>query len=172
MTLRNRDGDMGDTDLVMQFRVVRRERDESELPQRLADVEPLDPSSAALERSFDFRRGPRRDGSRTWAINGELFDPGRVDADPRLGTTEVWEIRGNAHHPFHMHLVQFQVLGRSSAGDRPGPFDAGWKDTVDVRGGERVRVIARFTGYRGRYVFHCHNLEHEDMAMMANVDVV
>jgi spore coat protein A len=55
----------------------------------------------------------------------------------------------------------------------PLPTDAGWKDTVDLTGGERATVIARFDGYRGRYVFHCHNLEHEDMMMMmANFEVV
>ena len=55
-----------------------------------------------------------------------------------------------------------------------GVTDAGWKDTVDLAPGEEARVIARFDGYRGRYVFHCHNLEHEDMMMMmmANFEVV
>ncbi len=48
----------------------------------------------------------------------------------------------------------------------------GAKDTVDLTSGERTRVLARFEGYRGRYVFHCHNLEHEDMMMMANFEVV
>jgi spore coat protein A len=47
----------------------------------------------------------------------------------------------------------------------------GWKDTVDLAPGEEARVVARFDGYRGKYVFHCHNLEHEDM-MMANFEVV
>lgn len=57
-------------------------------------------------------------------------------------------------------------------GTDPAPFDAGWKDTVDLRPYEVVEVLVRFTGFRGRYVLHCHNLEHEDMAMMANVDVI
>jgi spore coat protein A len=51
------------------------------------------------------------------------------------------------------------------------PTDAGWKDTMDLASGEEARVLVRFDGYRGRYVFHCHNLEHEDM-MMANFEVV
>src|SRR5215210_362319 len=54
----------------------------------------------------------------------------------------------------------------------PTPTDAGWKDTVDLRPGEVARVIPRFDGYKGRYVFHCHNLEHEDMMMMANFEVL
>jgi spore coat protein A len=74
------------------------------------------------------------------------------------------------HHPVHIHLVHFKVLSRN--GGEPPPTDAGWKDTVDLLPGEVARVIARFGGYKGRYVFHCHNLEHEDMMMMANFEVV
>lgn len=56
-------------------------------------------------------------------------------------------------------------------GRPPRPFERGWKDTVAVPPGEEVRVIARFDGYRGRYLMHCHNLEHEDHEMMARYDV-
>ena len=66
--------------------------------------------------------------------------------------------------------MHFQVLSRN--GRTPAAADAGWKDTVNLHAGEEVRVIARFDGYRGKYVFHCHNLEHEDMMMMANFEVV
>ena len=63
-----------------------------------------------------------------------------------------------------------RVLSRS--GGAPAASDAGWKDTVDVRPYEVVEVLVRFRGYKGRYMMHCHNLEHEDMAMMANFDIV
>jgi FtsP/CotA-like multicopper oxidase with cupredoxin domain len=59
----------------------------------------------------------------------------------------------------------FQVVARR--GDSPGPFDTGWNDTVDLSPSESVEVAVRFTDYPGRYLLHCHNLEHEDMAMMA-----
>lgn len=58
----------------------------------------------------------------------------------------------------------------SRGGGEPGPFDGGLKDTVDLRPGEAVEVIAQFDGYRGRYMFHCHNAEHEDMGMMATFE--
>jgi spore coat protein A len=99
----------------------------------------------------------------------KVFDPARIDARPRLGSTEIWEIFADPSHPFHMHLVHFKVLSRD--GGPPGPYDAGWKDTVSLEGGS-VRVAVRFEGWRGKYVFHCHNLEHEDMMMMANFEVV
>ncbi|MGH3437055.1 MAG: multicopper oxidase domain-containing protein [Sciscionella sp.] len=62
--------------------------------------------------------------------------------------------------------MQFQVLSRGLSG--PGPYDHGDKDVIDLRPAEEAAVIARFDDYRGRFVFHCHNLEHEDMAMMGN----
>ena len=110
------------------------------------------------------------DGRTMWGINGEPFDPERMEARPKLGSVEVWNLDTNAHHPIHLHLVQFKVLSRN--GGRPRPTDAGWKDPVDLASGEEARVIARFDGYRGRYVFHCHNLEDEGMMMMANFEVV
>jgi spore coat protein A len=106
-----------------------------------------------------------------WGINGEPFDPGRMAARPELGSTEVWHLKAApAAHPIHLHLVHFKVLSRNDR--RPLPSDAGWKDTVDLTSGEEARVLVRFNGYRGRYGFHCHNLEHEDMMMMANFEVV
>lgn len=59
------------------------------------------------------------------------------------------------------------MLSRGLSG--PGEFDGGWKDTLDLRPAEEAAIIARFDDYAGRFVFHCHNLEHEDMAMMANM---
>ncbi|GII94082.1 multicopper oxidase domain-containing protein [Sinosporangium siamense] len=50
--------------------------------------------------------------------------------------------------------------------------DAGLKDTVSLLPGESAEIITRFDGYRGRYLFHCHNAEHEDMGMMANLEIV
>jgi spore coat protein A len=168
ITLANRFGD-GSTAQVMQFRVVREERDDSEIPAQLAEIERLDPGNASQTRRFRFHSGEVH-GHQGWIIDGEPFSPETIAAQPRLGEIEIWELRGNTHHPVHLHLVHFQVLSRG--GGEPAAHDAGWKDSINLDGGEEVRVIARFGGYRGKYVFHCHNLEHEDMAMMANFEVV
>jgi spore coat protein A, manganese oxidase len=158
---------------VMQFRVVRKDKEESTVPGRLSDMsefDALDETIAEVQRRFRFTPGGQRDGRLMWTINGKPFDPARVDARPRLGSTEVWELTAGPAHPVHLHLVHFKVLSRNNG--QPLPTDAGWKDTVDLTAGERATVIARFDGYRGKYVFHCHNLEHEDMMMMANFEVV
>lgn len=73
-------------------------------------------------------------------------------------------------HPVHLHLVRFQIVARN--GGPPHAHEAGWKDTVAIAPGEDVCIAARFEGHRGRYLIHCHNLEHEDHDMMARYDVV
>jgi len=135
----------------------------------MSEFEALEESGSRLTRDFNFTRAGN-EGKTVWGVNGEVLDPNRVDARPELGSTEVWEFTTDLHHPVHLHLVHFKVLSRS--GQKPLPKDAGWKDTVDVTPGQVVRVLVRFDGYRGKYVFHCHNLEHEDMMMMANFEVV
>jgi spore coat protein A, manganese oxidase len=150
---------------VMRFRVGQRLRDDSRVPDQLSTVERLDPRAAVVRRSFDFRtRGQRG----LWTINAGEFDPGRVDAAPSLGALEVWSFTSDVAHPVHVHLDPFQVVSRGGPG-RLSAQDVGWKDTVAVRPSETVEVAVRFTDYAGRYVMHCHNLEHEDMAMMVNV---
>ncbi|MET9214750.1 MULTISPECIES: multicopper oxidase family protein [unclassified Nocardia] len=136
-------------------------RDDTTVPDRLAPVERLDPATAVAERTFLFQLGPAG-----WSINGAAYEPGRALANPRLGTVEIWRFITDFHHPVHVHLDPFQVVSRNNR--PPGPFDAGWKDTVDVRPTEAVEVAVRFTDYPGPFMLHCHNLEHEDMAMMAD----
>ena len=161
VTMVNTLGDGGTRD-VLRFLVARRAADDSAVPDRLAEVEQLVPGT--VRREFLFARGDVH-GHAGWTINGTGFDPARSLADVPLGQTETWRFRTDVHHPVHVHLDSFQVLRRGSGG--PGGYDGGWKDTVDVRPGEVVDVAVRFSEHRGQFVFHCHNLEHEDMAMMA-----
>jgi spore coat protein A len=164
---------------IMRFDVVRGEEDDSALPETLVDVPAIPVAAAARTRRFVFAGRPRLHWppATHWDINGKDFDAERPVADPRFGDVEIWEFENRQLlgflglvHPVHVHLVNFQVLERN--GHPPLPHERGWKDTVAVGKGERVKVIARFDGYRGRYVLHCHNLEHEDHSMMARFDVV
>ena len=161
VTLVNRLG-AGRTADVLRFRVVRAVRDDSRVPDRLATIEPLRPGP--VRRAWRFTRGAVGNHA-GWTINGLPFDPSRIDAHPRLSEVETWRFVSDLHHPVHVHLDPFQVLARG--GHQPGPSDGGWKDTVDLRPAEVLDVAVRFTDHRGRYLIHCHNLEHEDMAMMA-----
>ncbi|GAA5145689.1 multicopper oxidase family protein [Pseudonocardia eucalypti] len=153
---------------VMRFRITSAATGPNPpVPDRLGTVEPLRPPAGAPTRKWRVTRGQNRrtDPHSSWTINDRPFDPSRDDATARLGEVERWLVTSDLHHPLHVHLDPFQVLSRG--GRRPLSTDAGWKDTVDLRPGERLELAVRFADYSGRYVFHCHNLEHEDMAMMA-----
>ncbi len=154
----------GPTAEVMRFRVTRRAPDDSRVPRQLSSVPRLDPAKALRTREWRFTRGEVGDHG-GWLVNDASFDPHRIDADVALGDLEIWRVVSELHHPVHLHLDPFQVVSRRGAA--PAPEDAGWKDTVDVRPNSYVDLAVRFTDYAGKYLLHCHNLEHEDMAMMA-----
>jgi spore coat protein A len=164
---------------IMQFHVGRVERDGRGVPTRLAEGDALDRSAAVRTRHFVFSVRPSFGPlpSPSWRINGQRFDPEIPIASPRYGDVEIWSFTNKRFlgvlgivHPVHVHLVTFKVLERN--GGPPLPHETGWKDTVSVDWVEDVSVIAKFDGFRGRYLLHCHNLEHEDHSMMARFDVV
>ncbi|HVV51213.1 MAG TPA: multicopper oxidase domain-containing protein [Polyangia bacterium] len=121
-----------------------------------------------------------------WMLNGHPFEMDDLDANERirLGVTEDWEFANTigtmtTAHPIHVHGGQFQIVERrvapswreAAATMEAGLVDAGWKDTFLLRPGERVRIRVRFTHHAGLFLYHCHNLEHEDMGMMRNFRV-
>ena len=122
-----------------------------------------------VQRHFKFERS---DGA--WVINGDFFDENRVSAKPTRGEPEIWilESGGGWVHPVHIHLSEFFILSRDGAA--LSPIERCRNDTVLIGGagvGEVVKILIKFDGYTGRYVFHCHNIEHEDMRMMAQFEV-
>ena len=163
-------GDPADPESVrplMRFDVTREESDPSSLPLMLRPIERI--TTGTVERTFrlSFDLDHRR-----WEINGKPFNSTRVDAEPKLGDTEIWtfENLSSTTHPMHLHLVQFQILSRGNGMLTAG--EMGWKDTVRVDPSSSVRIGMKFEGFTGRYVFHCHNLAHEDHSMMAQMRVI
>jgi hypothetical protein len=102
-------------------------------------------------------------------INNRLFDMNRVDVAALLGATEIWLVHNvvGMDHPFHLHGFQFQILDRNGV---PEPFRS-WKDTVNVPKNETVRFIVRFADHPGKWMLHCHILDHEDQGMMGILEV-
>lgn len=82
-------------------------------------------------------------------------------------------------HPIHLHGQQFQVLSRTMSGDdlsdyetvKDGLISNGFKDTVLLMPGEKIRLIKPFEDFKGRFMYHCHNLEHEDLGMMREFEI-
>lgn len=104
-------------------------------------------------------------------INHQTFDPERTDVKVPLGSIEEWTIRNASQelHVFHIHQVPFQVV---SIDGKPQPF-VGLRDTIDVPIHGEVKIRLAFTDpiIVGRFMFHCHILEHEDKGMMATIEV-
>jgi blue copper oxidase len=107
-------------------------------------------------------------------INGNLYDSKRIDETVAANTNEIWVFdnsKGDEPHPMHLHGVFFQVLERTGGRGRLIPPESGWKDTVLVMPHETVKVIVPFESNKGKFVFHCHNLEHEDDGMMLQYQI-
>ncbi len=165
---------------IMTFDVLREERVEQPLPTAFAPLDWLDPTTAINRdnpRTFDFfvnHMTPTIDGRR-FEMN-EVVDKEIV----QLNTTELWRVTnvGNGAngfpHPVHIHGNQFQVLERSStpAETVDGYVDEGWKDTVLLMPDETATLLMRFSDHAGLFLYHCHNLEHEDGGMMRNYRIV
>ena len=102
----------------------------------------------------------------------ELFRPnihGEIALRPWAMSTEIWTVENivGMDHPFHLHGFQFQVIERDG---KPEPFRS-WKDAVNVPKQRTVRLVVRFDDFPGKWMFHCHILNHEDQGMMGILEV-
>lgn len=165
---------------VMHFQVTRAEQAGPSLLPILHTTpapSPLEAVNADQPKRFVLDMNVTR-----FTINGRLMwdGPPTDEETTVLGTTEVWEFENVTMipHPMHIHNVQFRILDRHPAtggmsmaglgwrGLEQGMVDDGWHDTVLVMPGERVRILVNFQDHAGLYMYHCHNLEHEDCGMM------
>jgi len=171
---------------LMKFTVKKVEMDPFTMPSILMPVEKLAQSESIATRKFiighDGMGSMGHDGMSHGGtagvvmhpLDGKFFDPNRKDEVVKAGTVEIWEFDnsiGTETHPMHLHGLQFQVLNRTGGRGKLEPWELGWKDTVLAFPGEKVSIIIRFPDNKGKFVFHCHNLEHEDAGMMLNFEI-
>lgn len=106
-------------------------------------------------------------GNKKYTINGVPFSCEKAWQIP-LNAVEEWEVYNHTaeSHPFHIHVNPFQMLEGGNV--EPGT----WLDTVNLAPFERIRFRTRFKTFTGTFVFHCHNLTHEDLGMMQAIEVV
>lgn len=149
---------------IMRFDVVSDAADPSVVPRTLRPLPPINLKEVVQQRLFDLGRS---NGS--WVINGKLYDPIEFAAEVKANTAEIWTLRNNSggwHHPMHIHFEEGRILSRNGAA--PRPLEIGRKDVYNIGPNEEVKVFLRFRDFIGKYVMHCHNLSHEDHAMMIN----
>ena len=160
-----------DGDGLMEFRIQPgKVRDRSRIPKRMRELPNIDMSEVRRERLFvfDYDNG-------LWTINGRLMDPNRVDAAIEQGSAEIWTFRnaGNAWaHPVHTHFEEFQILEVNGKPVEDGDVLKARKDVVTLGPGDEIRFFGRWRDFLGKHVMHCHNVVHEDHAMMIRWDIV
>ena len=138
-------------------------------PSQLADIDAITADEIDVDRSFVMNEVG--DG---WGINDKQMDMNRVDETINFGDTERWTVTvEDGIHTFHVHQTQFQIL--SINGEAPPPEEAGWEDTVLVTEEREVVIAARFNSYTNEnvpYMYHCHILDHEELGMMGQFQVL
>jgi FtsP/CotA-like multicopper oxidase with cupredoxin domain len=157
---------------LMEFRVATaRERDRTAIPQRLRPL-PGWVAEAPRTPSHVWRFSVSGGLRPRWLINGRAFDPTHVEATARLGETVTWEVRNETAvaHLVHLHHTDWYLLSRN--GRRPPPWEACLKDTFFLLPEERVVIAGRMSDYTGKYVVHCHMLDHEDHGLMSQFEVL
>lgn len=176
---------------IMQFRVAKSAApDTSSLPSSLRPVARIAEDSAIKTRILTLGEKDEMSGiAQRMLLNNAHWDM-PITEDPKLNSVEIWNLLNftDDSHPIHLHGVRFQILDRRSFEPQayyhggkfqfigppqsPAANETGWKDTVQAHPGMVTRIITKFDGYPGRYVWHCHILEHEDNEMMRPYEIV
>ncbi|MFC6883297.1 MULTISPECIES: multicopper oxidase family protein [Actinomadura] len=155
---------------IMRFDVGSPVRDRSRVPDRLGRTLALPDADVTRDVVMDFNPATNE-----WTMDGRAFDMNRVDIKIKRGQTEIWRVKSDSTHlpvphNIHLHGTHFEVLDRD--GRPPAPHETGPKDTVAVMAGSTVRIKVRYDRYLGRYLYHCHLLDHSAMGMMAQAEIV
>jgi FtsP/CotA-like multicopper oxidase with cupredoxin domain len=158
------------------------EQDNSSIPPVLCELPPVPSNLGSLpHRQFTLQRG--NGGAGGWQIidengNGGFFDPLRPLAKPLQGSAEVWTFTnggGGWTHPLHNHMEEHHVISRNGVPSPSDPAhidDNSKEDVIQLEPGETVVIYRQFRSFKGPYVTHCHNLAHEDNAMMFGWNIV
>jgi spore coat protein A, manganese oxidase len=176
---------------VMQFRVSKNGGpDPSSLPSTLREVSKIPETAAVTTRLLTLGEKDDRAANPLMMLLNNAHWGMPVTEKPARDSVEIWSLLNftDDSHPIHLHMVRFQILDRrpfepeyyyqggkvlyTGAPAPPAANEAGWKDTVQAHPGMVTRIITRFEGYAGRYVWHCHILEHEDNEMMRPYEVL
>ncbi|HEY5382681.1 MAG TPA: multicopper oxidase [Acidobacteriaceae bacterium] len=182
---------VSDTLQLMQFRVGdAKVVDDSRLPEALRPVVRIPEAHAVRTRLMTLNEFDGDNGEAMVMLLNRKHWVDPVTEIMKLGTTEIWSLANLTQdtHPIHLHMVRFQILDRQSmsvddylsdetlhyTGARrpPAAHEMGWKDVVQCPPETVTRIIVPFSPYAGRYLWHCHILEHEANDMMRPYDIV
>ncbi|MBT3929611.1 MAG: multicopper oxidase domain-containing protein [Rhodospirillaceae bacterium] len=156
---------------MMRFNVIEATGpDNSRIPERMRELPPVDLSEVRAHREWDFDYT-----GGMWTINGKHADMMNSDADIQEGSAEIWTLRNAGStwsHPVHIHFEEFQILEINGRPIAPGSLLNSRKDTFWLGPNQTAKLFFRFRDFHGRYILHCHNVVHEDHAMMLRWDIL
>jgi suppressor of ftsI len=171
---------------IFKIRVTKKTSENNSLPNRLRKITALNLKDAANTGNPKTIALSMRHMSAL--LNGRSYKMNDVKADEIIpvNSLQLIEFDNDSHgmmtmpHPMHLHGEQFQIVKReinpsSKIANKTvasGIVDSGWHDTVLVMPGEKVTLLKPFNDYKGMFMYHCHNLEHEDLGMMRDFRVV
>ncbi|MDR4518625.1 MAG: multicopper oxidase domain-containing protein [Nitrosomonas sp.] len=177
---------------IVKFKITEHVSDSPQLPEKLVSIQRLSAKDLTNpEKTLPIAIGMRH---MSFQLNGRTFKMDdyldiekipvntiqkiRIYHDGGMGGGRGMGMMGMMRampHPIHLHGQQFQILSRKNSKEnsaydtvKKGFIQNGWKDTVLVMPGEDIEIIKPFQDYTGLFLYHCHNLEHEDMGMMRN----
>jgi spore coat protein A, manganese oxidase len=160
------------------------------LPPKLRTIERPPESSSVVTRTITLNEYQDKVGNSMEMLLNRKHWHEPVTERPRLNSTEIWEFVNQTEdvHPMHLHLVRFQLLDRrvfdtfaylmhkelkfTAPAEPPAANESGWKDVIQCPPGMVTRIIVKFEGYTGNYLYHCHILEHEANDMMRPFQVI
>jgi spore coat protein A len=182
-----------DTLELMQFRVsADRVEERSRLPKLLRPIERISEKQAVSTRVMTLNEFDNDSGMAMVMLLNRKHWSDPVSEQVKLNSVEIWSLANLTQdtHPIHLHMVRFQILDRTTfsvddylannmlplrytdTAKPPAAHELGWKDVVQCPPETVTRIIIPFYGYTGRYVWHCHILEHEANDMMRPYEVL
>ena len=141
--------------------------DESRIPAKLRPLPDIN-QPVSRSRTWKFERSGGE-----WVVNGQPFNNNVVSAEVPEGTAEHWTIingGGSWLHPVHIHYEEHRYLSVNRA--PPASTEVGRKDVIRLDPNMQTEIYMRFRDYKGIYPMHCHNVVHEDHAMMVMWKIV
>lgn len=137
------------------------------LPETLRVIEPLAGQDAEITRKVRLSVGPSLTDGMDFLINGEVHVH---DKPVKVGELQIWEVSNTSlmDHPFHLHGFFFQVIEENGKGSEY----MAWKDTINLPPRSKLKIAWMPDNRPGRWMYHCHIIEHHAAGMMAHFELV
>jgi len=148
-------------------RVAERKPSIAAVPEKLSEINWLAPQDAEVSRKVKLSVDPSLKHVIDFKVNNEMHG---MDKPVMVGDLQVWEVSNSSlmDHPFHLHGFFFQVLEENGK----APAYKAWKDTYNLKPRTKIKIAWMPDNRPGKWMYHCHIIEHHAAGMMANFEVI